>query len=252
MQGMRTLFLIGAIALLALPAVAMREPGTLARTYFVKAKPSMVQQFEAAYKRHIAWHRQQRDTWTWHTWQVETGEQFGQYVIRTPGHHWEDFDARGEFNAADEAHWVANVAQYVESVSSTIVAYRPDLSRWPEGEIPALASVFQFHLNYGGSQEFDYAIKKIYQAIEKSHWPGHYSLLSVVSGSEVPTSIVVIPHRNWAAMKAPEKPLWTMIEEVYGRQEAQRLRDLFAKTVHCERSFMVRFRSDLSYQPAEQ
>ncbi len=99
------------LLLLALPVLAQDEPGNLSRAFFVKPKPGMEQQFEAAYKQHIAWHRQQSDTWAWHTWQYETGDRFGQYAVWTAGHHWEDFDAHAEFSAADTADYMANVAQ---------------------------------------------------------------------------------------------------------------------------------------------
>jgi len=89
---------------------AQEEAGDIARAFVVKAKPGMEQKFEEAYKKHIAWHEQQNDDWTWDTWQFQTGERFGQYMIRTEDHHWQDFDATADFQVADGKHFTDTAA----------------------------------------------------------------------------------------------------------------------------------------------
>ena len=240
------------LLLLALPVLAQEEPGTLARAFFLTIKPGMTQQFEEAYKQHIAWHRQQNDTWEWHTWQYETGAQLGQYVVRTPGHHWEDFDAHAEFSAADTADFFAGAGQYVSSASSTFSRVLPKVSRWPEGDaIPAFVEVLTFRLRYGSAREFNYAIKKINEAINKSDWPIHYGWETTVSGGELGTYILVIPHKNWADFKEPDKSFPAMLEEVYGRVEAGKVLKALTKSVLSESSQILRFRPDLSYIPGQ-
>ncbi len=240
------------LLLLALPVLAQDEPGNLARAFFLTIKPGMTQQFEAAYKQHIAWHRQQNDTWEWHTWQYETGAQLGQYLVRTPGHHWEDFDAHAEFSAADTADFSAGAGQYVESVSSTFSRVLPKVSRWPEGDaMPAFVEVLTFRLRYGAGREFNYAIKKINEAINKSDWPVHYAWLTTVSGGKLGTYTLVLPHKNWADYQDPEKSFEAMLEEVYGRVEAEKLLKAFTKSVLSESSQILRFRPELSYTPSQ-
>ena len=241
------------LLLLALPALAQDEPGNLTRAFFVKPKPGMEQQFEAAYKQHIAWHRQQNDTWAWYTWQYETGDRLGQYAVWTPAHHWEDFDAHAEFSAADTADFFAGAGQYVESVSSTFSRVLPKVSRWPEGGgMPAFYEELTFRLRYGGDREFNYAIKKINEAINKSDWPVHYGWYTTVSGGKLGTYTLVLPHKNWADFKDPEKPFAAMLEEVYGRVGAEKLLKVLTKAVRSESSQILRFRPDLSYIPAGQ
>jgi hypothetical protein len=240
------------LLLLALPVLAQDEPGTLARGFFLTIKSGMGQQFEAAYKQHIAWHRQQNDTWEWHTWQYETGERLGQYLVRTPGHHWEDFDAQAEFGEADSAHFFAGAGQYVASVSSTFARILPKVSRWPEGDaIPAFVEVLTFRLRYGSGREFNYAIKKVTEAINKSDWPVHYLWLTTVSGGELGTYILVFPHENWAGLNPPEKSFEAMLEEAYGKQEAEEIQKVFDRTIKSERSQISVYRPDLSYIPGQ-
>ena len=80
------------LLLLALPVVSQEEPGPITRVFVDKAKTGMEQQYEEAVKQHIAWHREQGDTWSWEVRRIESGENFGQYLWITRGHRWEDFD----------------------------------------------------------------------------------------------------------------------------------------------------------------
>ncbi|MGA8763549.1 MAG: hypothetical protein WB562_11850, partial [Candidatus Sulfotelmatobacter sp.] len=50
------------------------------RIYFSMPKPGMNQQYEAGRKKHMQFHRAQKDTWTWNTFTVETGDNAGMYV----------------------------------------------------------------------------------------------------------------------------------------------------------------------------
>jgi hypothetical protein len=51
----------------------------------------MGQQYEVG-KKHMQFHRNQKDTWTWNTFAVETGDNAGMYVTSSCGHAWKDFD----------------------------------------------------------------------------------------------------------------------------------------------------------------
>lgn len=247
------LFLAGvSVLLLALPALAQEPEGAVGRVYYLKAKAGMEQQFEAAVKKHIDWHRRQNDPWTFYWWQAETGEQFGQYVVGTFEHRWEDFDGRAALDAADDADYAANVAQFVESVRGIIVAGLPQVSlplAGGEGPTP-LSSVITFHLNMGGEAEFPYVIRKFHQAIQKTNWPRNYLWYALANGGEHPTYYLVLPHANWAGFKPPAKPFPVMLEEAYGREEAAALLKQLSKLIHCQRSQVLRYRADLSYRPA--
>lgn len=250
MRRIGTFLAIVSLLLLALPLATQEQPGTVARVFFVKPKAGMVQQFEEALKRHQNWHRQQNDTWDWDTWQIESGERFGQYVIGTFGHSWEDFDAKAEFAVADRADALANHGQFAESVNSGFYLFRADVSRPPEGEWPdALAWVVYVHLNIGREAEFNYQMKRVTEAINKTSWPRRYLWFELISGGEHPTLVRVHLYSNWAGFKPPEKSFPAMLEEAYGRQGAEAHLDLDRKAVHCVRTEIMRYRPDLSYFP---
>ncbi len=65
------------LLLLALPVLAQEEGGNIVRVFVDKAKTGMEQQYEEAVKQHIAWHREQGDTWNWVVRRIESGRTSG-------------------------------------------------------------------------------------------------------------------------------------------------------------------------------
>lgn len=251
MRRMGTFFVVASILLLALPALAQDQPEIVGRVFFIQPKAGTQQQYEAGYKKHIAWHQQQKDTWAWYTWEFETGDRIGQYVTGTFDHNWADFDAHAQVDAADNTDYLANVGQHVDSLSGIIVAIMPKLSRPPAGEggPTPLSEVLTFHLNVGQVEEFLNAAAKVQKASEKTNWPVHYLWYGLVNGGEHPTFYLVLPRDNWAGFKDPDKPFPAMLAEAYGQAEAQEIQRAFDKAVHCIRSETIRYRPDLSYAP---
>jgi hypothetical protein len=247
------------IALISLLALALISPvladegqddGMLARGYYLKAKSGHEKEFEDGLKKQIAWYRENNETWRWHTWQWETGEDFGQYIFRSPGHSWQDMDDRAERSKLARAHFMEVVSPHLESMGAGIGMILPHVSHWPEdlGMAP-MVTVYEFNLNYGMSEEFMHTITKIHKAIVDSQWPVHYGWSVTISGGEMPTFWLVMPHASWADMKEPEKPFMAMLEETIGRPEAQSVMASLRECVRVQRSALARFRPELSYTP---
>jgi len=59
---------------------------------FWKPKAGMSANFEAGYKQHLKWHRDNGDKWSWHGWYIVGGIRDDQFVDATFDHSWEDFD----------------------------------------------------------------------------------------------------------------------------------------------------------------
>lgn len=250
---MRTkfLFLFLGIALAVSPAMAQQQekPGEIAILYMVKPKPGMSQQFTEGGKRHVEWHKKNKDTWTWSAWEITTGENFGNIVWRSGGHHWKDFDSAMEFRAEDDADAEANIVSNSAWVTSWFTRTHLNLSHWSSAEIPPMIVVTEYHVKPGKESDWLYAVRKFHDALEKAKAPFNYSIAQIVNGGEVPTFVIVSPRANWAAMAPPDKDFVAYIEEVYGRKEAQELLDTFSKAVRSITTNMARYRADLSYTP---
>jgi len=237
--------------LLVLPALAQQEMATVGRVFFIKPKAGMQQQYEAAYKKHLAWHKTQNDTWSWFTWEYETGDRIGQYITGTFDHSWADFDAHAKMDEADNADYQTNAGASVDSLSGIIVAGLPNLSNPPAGATgpAALATVYTMHLNFGHDREWANALNKITQALKKANWGGAFEWYVLVNGAEHPTYYLVLPRANWAGFAPPPKPFPVVLEEAVGRTEAEAVMRTLDKALHCERSELIRLRPDLSYTP---
>jgi hypothetical protein len=244
----RFLFIVGLVCLLALPLLAQEKPGNVAGAWYMRPKPGMQQQFEQALKRHMEWHKQQKDTWAINVAAAVVGDCPGLYEIAVGGHHWKDFDGRAKFDEADNADFYANVAQYVDLVGSSIWVHHPELSRPMAGEAPFVEYVEE-HLNLGGESDYLLVLRKVREAIQKADWPVYYNVYELFDGGEHPTYGLVFPHKNWADFEPPEQTLRDVLEKAYGREEADALLKSFFKAVHRVKSEVWVSRPDLSYVP---
>lgn len=240
--------LVAALLLIA-PLCAQESEGQIAHFIQVKPKAGMSQELEEAAKAHMDWHRQQNDSWEWHLWQYVTGEQLGQYLALTPGHRWEDFDAKQEFIARDQADAATRIGPFMESMSAWYSRFRPEISSWSEDDTPSMVHVTVYHVKPGKTAQFTYAVERLHKALQQAGWPQHYMWEQVVVGGEGPVFNLVLPMQKWADLNPPEKPFDQAVEEVVGRREAESLLQSFLETIQGQRSEILRYRPDLSYIP---
>ncbi len=239
------------------PGAGEEPAGTIARVSFFRAQPGMEKQLEEGLKRHMSWYRGQRDPWAWLIFQVVSGENSGGYVGGAFGRQWKDFDAPPVSGEEDSADSQANVRPYTEGSVVQFYEVLPAVSRPAQGEgtgAPSLYEEIAFELHYGKSADFLYVIGKFHQAIEKTGWPesgkpAQYEWYELANGGPAPTFVLVLPRRNWAEFKPLEKPFERMLEEAFGRQEAQALLETFSRAVKSAHSSILRARPELSYIP---
>jgi hypothetical protein len=123
--------LLGGLLLLgsALSARAAAEParGPYARIATLRPHDGDTVDFEAGYVRHLEWHRQVKDPWTWYGWTVWAGERQRWFVYATFGHTAAELDAAVS-PAEDERDNIANVTPHAQFTGSALFEYLPALS----------------------------------------------------------------------------------------------------------------------------
>lgn len=238
-------------ALACMPALA-QEPGPVAKIYLVKVKPGMEAQFEEAYKQHVEWHRQQNDSWVWDAWQYQSGERFGQYVVVTSGHHWKDFDERGEMEKADNADAQKRLLPLTESVTVWWSRAMPDLSRLPQGEFEVrVARVTDYHIKPGKGFEFVELIRKAGNALAKANWGDPILWTQDLTGQGgVFSAVEMLP--NWSALAPSDKSIGEVLASQLGQETASHMRETFWNCVARTETHLVAYRPDLSYAPSSQ
>src|SRR3954471_17924289 len=144
-------------------AINEQNANNVCRIFFQTPKPGMTQQFEAARKKHNTFHGSQKDTWTWATFEIQTGDNTGTYVTSTCGHSWKDFDDwEAKMGKADAADAGSSIGPTVQNGRNGFYVYRADMSLGAANRPPAaITSVAVYSLRPGTAPDFVDAIKKI-------------------------------------------------------------------------------------------
>lgn len=98
---------------------AQESAGEFARIIVIQPKTGHASEFTAGYKRHLLWHKENKDPWAWHGWTFVLGERIGQFMDGTFGHAASDFD-HAVNPAADAADNGQNVTPHADFVSHGI------------------------------------------------------------------------------------------------------------------------------------
>ncbi|MBP1641797.1 MAG: hypothetical protein H6Q03_466 [Acidobacteria bacterium] len=249
----RTLF-VAAAALLAfgLPALAQKNP-TVASITVWKTQPGAGAAFAEGRKKHMDFHRQQKDAWGWHTWEIIAGEREGQFLTGTFGHYWKDFDGREAFDALDGADSAKNLMPHVASAETSYWAYLTDSSRPPAADAapPAFLQIAHYYVNVADTPRFEDALEEVKAALDKVEWPVHSRWYRLISGGRGPQYVLSTGRANWAAFAPPEKTLLEGLTEAVGARRATELLDAVRESTKYIETEIFAYRADLSYEPAK-
>jgi len=251
--------LVSLLALaVAIPAGAQTNSKNIARIYTIKTKPGEAQQWEAGMKKLEAWDHQNNMPGILYVWSVISGPNYGDYILGTFGHDWKDFDAMQahaeKVGAGKEIQ--ETVAPYTASVGISYYAFLSNLSSpiTPGQKPMPMSELSFFTLKPGGTQPVINAIKQAGAAMAKTHWkgngPGEWYALA--DGGEGPQLVLSVGHENWAGFQEPSPSLTEMLAQAYGKAGAHALGHEFNSHVRSEYSEIIRYRPDLSYNPAGQ
>jgi hypothetical protein len=235
-------------------AVNEQNANNVCRIFFQTPKPGMTQQFEAARKKHNAFHASQKDTWTWATFAIQTGNNTGTYVTTTCGHAWKDFDDwEAKMGKADAADAAASIGPTVVGGRNGLYVYRADMSLGPAARPPApIAAVTVYTLHAGATPDFVAAIKKINDALGKlPDWPKTSGWLQLVNGGDAPTFVLVQDRKNWADFAPLPKSVADVTTEAYGKEAADQIQKTIRDSTASLYTEAATFRQDLTYAPAK-
>lgn len=253
---MQTFSRLATAALAAVLAVSLApapdaEAQDLARFYQVT--PKDVGAFEAALKKHAQDRIAHDDPWSWSVMQVVVGEDYGDFIYRSGGHTWADFDEYDAgFGAQSGLHYQVNVAPLVADARTwisrvdTANSVMPADSVWPSIDY---VEVITYHVEPTMMQQFNEAVSTIHGAIEESEWPVHYAWANPVSGAKGPTKVLAIFFENWAAFEEPETPMMEMLQDELGEDETEQIMQQFGNSFSAVESMVLRWRRDLSVPP---
>lgn len=232
-------------ALFTLPATAQAQANK-AQMHHVDGKPG----FDAALERHMEWRADQGDPWGWHVYQVVQGKHAGDYVVRSGGHSWSDFDSyRSGFGQEAGDHFGAHVAPLIEKHKNYIEAVDTATVRWPEAmDDPALIEVTTYELKPGMAEQWWSAAEKFHEAIVQEDAEGYHYALTYPEAGSGGWARVVSPHENWADFEDPPRSFEELMTAVHGEEEAQQIFEDFSSATSSFHTMVLRYRPDLSIE----
>lgn len=107
---------------------AQTERGPYARIAVLRPHDGDTVDFEAGYIRHLEWHRQNKDTWTWLGWTIWAGDRQRWFVYATFGHTAASLDTPVN-PADDERDNISNVTPHAQYLGNALYEFLPALSR---------------------------------------------------------------------------------------------------------------------------
>ena len=239
-----------AVMLLAAPLAIPQEQAPVSRVWNFTAKMGMEAEFEEAVVAHLAFLAEQGHSWQWIGFTVETGENVGDYGFVSGAHALSDFDEYdAEMRDAAMADFREKVAPYVESMSTSIVAAMPQISRPPGPEATFnFVQVITFRVRFDQTERFESAVGRYHDALENVT----YTWSQPMSGFEDgPNYTLLLYHDSWASMGGPPDALEAAMVEAYGRPAARSLAEDFSDSVLSVSNWIARLRPDLSYIPGQ-
>ena len=183
--------LLGAQTLLC----AQTGSGPYARIAVLHPLDGQTVEFEAGYIRHLEWHRQAHDPWTWYGWSIWGGERYRWFVYATFGHSAAALDSAVS-PAEDERDNVRNVAPHVEYVENGVYEFLPALSRGT-GELQPTARLeyTRVDLAPGSAKAFEAAIAAAQSGLQsETLW------FRMVAGGATPRYVRLRPRSTLAAV----------------------------------------------------
>ena len=249
---MRIVTLLCSAIMVLAPAVAGAQtpPDSVSEVLRQKIRPGTVQDYEAARKKHMAWHKAQNDPWAWEVFEVMTGPDTGSYLISSGDHQWKDMEAWvAKMADADAADSQTSMGPYIAGTQREYWTQLNAISRLPSSDIQyPLITVTTYHVKPGSDAALRTAITKVNAALDAGKFPLRTIWYVLTSGGPSPTYAVVAPREGLGAM-APSPSLLEVIEKQLGKPASDALVKSFYDNVVAANTELLRLRTDLSYLP---
>jgi hypothetical protein len=222
------------IAWLALGSPAAAQTGNVARIVVWQMKPGLDRDFQEGYKRHLQWHRDNHDTWTWRGWILGSGDRVDYFVDGTFFHAWSDFDSPVN-PAGDGANNELNVYPYADVRALATYEVVPALSNLQSDQLGSPQLTFLYiQVPIGKSAEFEAALQR---EVLKSQTPR--GVLRPVNGAT--EYLLLLPFAKSSEMEAQGEFIARLLESL--------ARNSLVVSYHTE---AARYHPELSNVPGQQ
>ncbi|WP_109125162.1 hypothetical protein [Dyella sp. C11] len=229
-------------------------PGVI-RTYTDVVAPAEQAAYEAGIKSYNQCLAQHGFKYAWTAWTHETGDTYS-YTYTTDPLPAAAFDALSQQAKACDDTLRTAINPHLKSETSAFIQPIAALSHLPKDNAShhAFAEVNYYKLKNGHEAQETFAdvMHKISAAADKTKWNYYYAISAqAYTGGTDPEFIMVVADDHWADVgKMPDVPMWKMVEQVYGKDEALAMRKSLNDAVQYETVHIERVSDELTYRPA--
>jgi hypothetical protein len=192
-------------ALAALPTLLLAQAGhspdflfdrgPYARIAILRPHDGDTVEFEAGYTRHLDWHRQAKDTWTWYGWTVWAGDRQRWFVYATFGHSAAGLDSPVS-PGDDERDNISNVTPHAAFMGNALYEFLSALSRGTGEPQPMPRLEFTtVELVPGSEKAFEAAL-----SAGQSNLHGETLWYRMLAGGAAPRYVRLRPRPNLSAI----------------------------------------------------
>lgn len=211
------------------------QPGPFARMVVIQPHPGKNADFREGYQRHLQWHKNAGDRWTWYGWTFVLGERLGKFMDGTFHHAAANFDHPVQ-PAADGADNVKNVEPHASfethGIYERLEAYSAGA---PLPDTSPFLAMTTYVVDPSRVKEFESMLAEQVRATRQGG--ERYSWYRLNLGGEAPQYVLMRAVASFGAAAQPNN--W------FGKQlPADR-----AGIILRMRSELLRFDPAMSYQP---
>lgn len=196
----RWLGIVGVVLPTVLMAQIARAPdthgerGPYARIAIMRALDGHLVELEAGYIRHLGWHRQAKDTFSWYSYSVWASTERQRWIIYATFGHTAAELSNPVSPTEDERDNLINVLPHAQFLGNGVYEFLPTLSLGNGVPTPTLRAEYTtVELNYGSGKAFEAAL-----VAEQSKLRGETLWYRLIVGGNLPRYVRLRPRASLA------------------------------------------------------
>ena len=175
---------------------AQTQTVSYARIAIMRALEGHSVDWEAGYIRHLEWHRQAKDTFSWYSYSVWASTEHQRWIIYATFGHTAAELSNPVSPAEDERDNLINVLPHAQFLGNGVYEFLPTLSRGNGVPTPTLRAEYTtVELNYGAGKAFETAL-----TAEQSKLQGETLWYRLVVGGNTPRYVRLRPRGSLASI----------------------------------------------------
>jgi len=178
------------------PAMKDQPAGPYARIGIMRALDGHIVDWEAGYIRHLEWHRQAKDTFSWYSYSVLASTERQLWIIYATFGHTAAELSHPVSPSEDMRDSLLNILPHAQFLGDGVYEFLPALSRGSGVPTPTLQAEYTtVERNYGTGKAFEAAL-----AAEQSRLQGETLWYRLVVGGNTPRYARLRPRASLAAI----------------------------------------------------